>query len=243
MVKRIGLLVPSANTVVEPEFWRMAPPRVSLHAARMRNARSDVEDSLRMLEHAERAADELGSARVDVIAFACTASSFVRGAEGEDELRALIERAAGAPAVTTSGAVTAALQALAATSVALYTPYPAELNEREVAFLGGHGIRVVHERGMGITEAVTIADVSTDELLAFVRGVPPPPADAIFLSCTNLATLDAIQPLEAEFDRPVVSSNTATLRSVLKRLGLEPPATAPGRLFAPPAATAATAGT
>jgi len=229
---RVGLLVPSVNTVVEPEFWRMAPPTVSLHAARMRNARADVEDSLRMLDHVERASDELGSARVHVVAFACTASSFVQGPAGEAALQAKIERLSGAPAVTTSGAVAAALQAVGARRVAMYTPYPAELNEREAAFLGARTLTVVHERGLGITEAFAIAEVSSAEVLALVASAPPPPdADVLFLSCTNLATLDVIERLERAYDLPVVSSNTATLWAVMRRAGLAAGPAAPGRLF------------
>ena len=239
-MKRIGLLVPSANTVVEPEFWRMAPHGVSLHAARMRNSSCDVEDSIRMLDHVERAADELGSANVNVIAFACTSGSFVQGADGERDLQATIERASGATAVTTSGAVVAALKGLGARRLAMYTPYPAELNQREVTFLRAHGLDVVHERGLGITDAVAIADVSGARLLEFVHDAPPPDeADTLFVSCTNLAPLDSIATLEREFDRPVISSNTATCWRVLQILDVKPPAQAPGRLFARPAVTMA----
>jgi maleate cis-trans isomerase len=237
---RIGLLVPSANTVVEPEFWHMAPPGITLHAARMRNSTCDVEDSIRMLDHVERASYELGSANVNVIAFACTASSFVKGADGERDLEAMIERASGATAVTTSGAVVAALKSLGARRLAMYTPYPAELNRREVTFLRSHGLDVVQERGLGIADAVAIADVSAAQLLEFVHDAPPPDeADTLFVSCTNLATLDSIAALEREFDRPVISSNTATFWRLLQTLDVEPSEQAPGRLFARPAVTAA----
>ncbi len=239
-MQRVGLLVPSANTVVEPEFWRMAPPGVSLHAARMRNSTCDVEDSIRMLDHVERAADELGSANVNVIAFACTASSFVQGTEGERDLEATIERASRATAVTTSGAVVAALKSLGARRLAMYTPYPAELNRREVTFLRSHGLDVVQERGLGIADAVAIADVRAAQLLEFVHDTPPPDeADTLFVSCTNLGSLESITALEREFDRPVISSNTATFWRVLQILDLNPSDQAPGRLFARPAVATA----
>jgi len=77
---RIGLLVPSVNTVVEPDFARIVPEGVGVYAARMRNGRGplDAADLTSMCRHAERAADELGSARCGVLAFAlagcCTTS-------------------------------------------------------------------------------------------------------------------------------------------------------------------------
>ena len=88
-MQRVGLLVPSVNTVVEPEFWRLVPGTATVHSARMRNSTCDVDDSRQMLAHAERAADEVGSALVDVVAFACTASSFVDGRDGEAALHSL----------------------------------------------------------------------------------------------------------------------------------------------------------
>ena len=109
-MQRVGLLVPSVNTVVEPEFWRLTPPNASVHSARMRNSVCGVDDARQMLAHAERAADEVGSALVDVVAFACTASSFVDGRDGETALRESIAAAAKAPAITTSGAVAQALE-------------------------------------------------------------------------------------------------------------------------------------
>lgn len=223
---RVGLLVPSVNTVVEPEFWRLAPATVTLHSARMRNSACGVDDARQMLAHAERAADEVGSALVDVVAFACTASSFVDGRDGEAALRDSIAAAANAPAITTSGAVAEALKSLGSRRVALYTPYPATLNEHEMEFLATHGIETVCAYGLGITAAVEIADVTANELWSFIAAQPPPAeADTIFLSCTNLATFEVIEPLEAAYELPVVSSNSATFAAIARRLGWDGPAT------------------
>lgn len=225
-MQRVGLLVPSVNTVVEPEFWRLVPGTATVHSARMRNSTCDVEDSRQMLVHAERAADEVGSALVDVVAFACTASSFVDGRDGEAALHRLISAAANAPAITTSGAVAEALTSLGSRRVALYTPYPAELNDHEEEFLATHSIETVCAYGLGITEAVEIADVTSNELRDFVDAQPPPgDADTVFLSCTNLATFEVIRPLQAAYGVPVVSSNSATFAAVARRLGWEMPAT------------------
>ena len=224
-MQRVGLLVPSVNTVVEPEFWRLAPPTVSLHSARMRNSTCGVDDARQMLAHAERAADEVGSALVEIVAFACTASSFVDGRNGEAELRDSITAAANAPAITTSGAVAEALELLGSRQIALYTPYPAELNSHEVDFLASHGVETLCAYGLGISVAVEIADVSASKLLDFIDAQPPPTtADTIFLSCTNLATFEVIRPLEAAYGLPVVSSNSATFAAIAQRFGWDTPA-------------------
>ena len=79
---KIGLMVPSVNTVVEPEMELMVPDGINVYATRLRNSRTDVKDSKLMLSHVERAADELASAHMDVIAFACTSSSFAGRSAG-----------------------------------------------------------------------------------------------------------------------------------------------------------------
>ena len=226
LMQRVGLLVPSVNTMVEPEFWRLAPPTASLHSARMRNSTCGVDDARQMLAHAERAADEVGSALVEVVAFACTASSFVDGRDGEAELRASISAAADAPAITTSSAVAEALRTLGSRRIALYTPYPAELNDHEMEFLATHGVETVCAYGLGISAAVEIADVTSSELLDFIDAQPPPAgADTIFISCTNLATFEVIEALESAYGLPVVSSNSATFAAIAQRLGWDTPAT------------------
>ena len=80
--------------------------------------------------------------------------------------------------------------------------------------------------GLGISAAVEIADVTSSELLDFIDARPPPAAaDAIFLSCTNLATFEVIEPLEAAYGLPVVSSNSATFAAIARRLGWDTPGT------------------
>lgn len=228
---RIGLLVPSVNTVVEPEFNRMIPEGVNVYAARMRNTRSDVEDSKAMLQHVARAADELGSAHTDVIAFACTASSFVEGVEGEIELRDQIERASEAKAATTSGSVAGALRTLGVRRVAVATPYPDELNVLEKQFLEDEGIEVLTIAGMGIVDAFSIGKVTPQETYEFARRVWQDDADGMFISCTNLRTIDVLAQLEAELGVPVISSNLATCWGCLRALGHHDPIDGYGSLL------------
>ena len=219
MMTRVGLLVPSVSTVVEPEFWSLLPATATVHAARMRNSTCGVEDSLRMLAHAERAADELGSANIDVLAFACTASSFIKGVDGEQQLRRQIEAAACTPALTTSGAVVESLRMLGAEQIALYTPYPDELNHRETQFLAEHGFEIVSAHGLGIVDTVQIATVTSQMLLELIATHPPPSqSTAILLSCTNHATFEVIRTIERTYNVPVVSSNSATFVAVARHL-------------------------
>ena len=60
---RIGLLVPAANTVVEPETARMVPEGVGVYATRLAQpSTSDLSGAYDMVRDAERAAKDLGRA-------------------------------------------------------------------------------------------------------------------------------------------------------------------------------------
>ena len=77
---RIGLLVPSSNTTVEPEFYRALPANVTLHTARLFLTRITPEAILGLVEELEAQSRLLASADVDVIMLGATAPSFLKGA-------------------------------------------------------------------------------------------------------------------------------------------------------------------
>ena len=228
---RIGLLVPSVNTVVEPEGCALLPEGFAVYATRMRNSRSDADDMAQMCAHVDRGVDELLSANVDVIAFACTAGSFFEGTDGEETLRDRLRGGSRIEAVTTAGAVAGALHALDAQRVSMVTPYIPELNDLEVKFLEGWGFDVVSQAGMGILTAFDIGVVPLAETYRFAREHVAAGADALFISCTNLRTMDVIQALEEDLGIPVVTSNQATYWQCLRALGHSAAIPDYGRVF------------
>ncbi|HIE26618.1 TPA: maleate cis-trans isomerase [Candidatus Poribacteria bacterium] len=228
---KIGLLVPSVNTVVEPETNRMAPEGINIYATRMRNATVDVENTRDMLSHLNRAADELASAKMDVIAFACTAGSFFEGTSGEQELKTTIERIASAPAVTTSGAVVKALRLLHLNKIVVATPYPDDMNNLERKFLVANGFDALDIKGLGIVDAWSIGAVTPEETYDFARKVFSADADGMFISCTNLRTIEVIERLEKETGKPVVTSNQATFWACLRAIRYTETIQGYGKLF------------
>ena len=67
--RRIGLILPSSNTSVEPDFHRVLPPGASLHAARVWLVDTTLESLETMNQDAEHAAQSLASAGVNVMAY------------------------------------------------------------------------------------------------------------------------------------------------------------------------------
>ncbi len=216
---RIGLIVPSNNTVVEQEFHRMLPEGITSYATRMRNTVVDETDLAVMVSHAERGADELATAEMQVIAFACTAGSLLRGTVWEQDLRARLETATrGIPCITTSQAVLEAFGLLGLHRVVVATPYIDELNRAEQQFFTANGVDVPAIRGLGIRRAVDIGKCPPKEALALALALPYPDADGIFISCTNFRTIEILAELEQRTGKPAFSSNVATLWAALRRL-------------------------
>ncbi|SDL91374.1 maleate isomerase [Halogranum gelatinilyticum] len=160
---RLGVVVPSSNTTVEPEFAGWTPADVSVHAARMPLVDVTVEGLDAMADDAADAAARLGDAEVDAVAYACTTGSLVHGHGFDAELETRLADAAGVPAVATALSVRRLLDALDATRLAVATPYVAELNEREREYLAEAGFDVVRLDGRGIERNTDIGRLTPSD--------------------------------------------------------------------------------
>jgi maleate isomerase len=217
---RIGLIVPSSNTTMESEFWRLVPEGVSVHTARMSLVEVTPDALRKMAEDSLRAAEELATAEVDIIVYGCTTGSLLEGIEWENKLRESIEKRTGIKTVTTAQAVVEALRELKAKKVVIATPYIEELNQREKAFLESNGFEVLRIKGLGIIKNTEIGRQPPWVAYRLAKEVFLKDADAIFISCTNFRTIEIIEPLEQDLGKPVVSSNTASLWFALRALNL-----------------------
>jgi maleate isomerase len=217
---RIGIIVPSSNTVAEVDFNRNIPDGVSVHTARMYLVETTAAGERAMLEtYLPQAIEDIASARPHVVAFACTSAAALIGYEGEQRLIEGTSRACGCPVVSTNDAVGRCIERASPRRVAIITPYVDELNEKIRAGVERRGITVSSIDGMGLTENFTIAQVTPSEIVAFaaerLRGVE---FDLLFVSCTNFRGLAARDALSERFGVPVVTSNQASLQITLETL-------------------------
>ena len=217
-------MIPSSNTMMEVDFARDLPPGTALHTARMFMEDTTPAGENRMLdEFALPAARDLGTARPDVVVFGCTSAGALRGNDYDTQLCERIGELAGAPVVSTIGAVRAAIQASGATSIGVITPYVDELNEKIKASIEADGAHVATITGLGITDNFEIAEVGHDEIVAFAgRALGPLAAGSgiglVFASCTNFGAMAARPAIAERLGLPVVTSNQAVLAAAVARL-------------------------
>ncbi|HKJ12404.1 MAG TPA: Asp/Glu racemase [Ornithinimicrobium sp.] len=229
---------------LDRELWRWVPDEVSLllnrtphHPLPVTVEQAETVSNTTTVTACARALVETAPR---VVAFACTSGSFVHGVAGEREVCRAIE-AAGVPrGVSTSGALLEALRALGVRRLAVATPYSQEVTAMLATFLDQAGVAVSSWASAGLTERIWA--MSPDEVAALVRRAVPPTAgaDAVFVSCTNVPTLDLIEPLEHELGIPVLSANQVTLWAALAEVGLR--LATPGQRLAGAAACGPVAG-
>jgi maleate isomerase len=232
---RIGLLVPSSNTTVEPEFYRALPPGISLHCARLYLTRIDPESIHRTQEELERESRNLASADVDVILLGATAPSFLHGLGYDRELIRRIQQATGKPATTTSTAVLAALEALKVRRIALGSAYDEQVNNIAADFLEANGYQVVSRGCLGLVDNLEVGRLAVETAYETGRQVDSAEAEAVLLACTNWRSLAIVERLEEELGKPVLTTTQASLWAVLRMLGHRGALPGYGSLFlAPP---------
>jgi len=222
--KRVGLIVPSTNTVMEPDLYRHLPPGTTVHTSRMLLEGSvTIEAEELMLDvYLPECARQIGTLMPDVVVFGCTSAGALRGPAYEQELAGEISKATGAPTITIMGAVVDELTRLDVKSVAVLTPYSEEINGTIKESLEASGFTVPHINGMDVKGAFNIAAVSPEEIVDYVRqeleGVD---SDCLFVSCANLKSVDVLEDIRQVAGRPVVTSNQAVLEGVKRTIGVD----------------------
>src|ERR1700719_4413771 len=121
---RVGLIVPSSNTVMEPDFHRHLGQGAIVSTARIFLESVTREAEARMLEQdLPKAAELIRTTGPDVVVFGCTSAGALGTLAHDDAIGKTIEKLAGAPAITVLHAVLAQLRTIGPRKLAVFTPY------------------------------------------------------------------------------------------------------------------------
>ncbi|MEM4311416.1 MAG: aspartate/glutamate racemase family protein [Nitrososphaerales archaeon] len=220
MSYRLGVIIPSSNTTVEREFTHLLPKGVSLHFSRLKLKGVTLEELKRMEDKVEEVSSLLADAKVDLICYACTTGSLYEGLKHEEEIVKKIQNATNTKAITTARSVIEALKTLKVRDICVATPYSAEINLKVKEFLEDNGFNLLKLKGLGLVNNIEIGKLEPKISYELAKASYHKLAQALFISCTNLRTIEVIAKLERELNIPVISSNIATIWMALKNLGM-----------------------
>lgn len=217
---KIGIIIPSVNNTMEPEFNTMAPEGISVYATRLFFDKGVPKQMERMITDAEDAAVLLKTAGVNGIVYGCTSSSLIKGVGSDLDIIRKIKDRTQLPATTTATAVIEAFKELGVTTVAVATPYIEDVNRAEKDFIESHGFKVLNIQGLGYTTGEQLHRESPESAYVFAKEVDHPDADCLFISCTDFPTIEVLNCLERDLGKPVLSSNTASFWAALKKMNI-----------------------
>lgn len=217
---RVGLLVPSSNTVMENDLHAGLPKdRYSVHTARMYLVETTREAEIRMIEdYAPKGAADVGTAELDLFVFGCTSGGSLFGLDYDRKICRDLGKAAKCESLGTISAVNQTLDARGFKKLAIITPYIEDLTQAVAKAAETDTRKVAAAHGMNISVNVELATPTPSEIVAFaVDKLRDVEFDGLFVSCTNFRSLEAIPELEAALGVPVVTSNSCVIEQVRKR--------------------------
>lgn len=230
---RLGVVVPSVNTVVEEWYPRVLPAGVCVHFARMligagtspeRIVTMDREDGMRAIQ-------QLASCRPRAIAYGCTASSIIQGHAFDERLRGEVRHLSGAKATTATDSIFAACRVLGIRQVTAISPYSGEVDAAEHRFFAEGGVETVAHACLGIADGFRLAEPDAAAILELALGAWDPRSDGLVAACLNFRSHLVIDALEAQLGKPVVTSTQAVLWRLLRLAGVTAPIPGFGRLL------------
>ncbi|HKS88967.1 MAG TPA: hypothetical protein VJR70_05970 [Stellaceae bacterium] len=219
-MRHFGVLIPSTNTTGEIEYSRHVPPEWQAHYARMlTSSTTKTPFAPPRDEDVDYQARLLGTARVEIVFLLQTSASLFAEDYDADVTRR-IAAAAGVPAFTSAQAIGEAMGALGIKRVALVSPYSPEVNSRARHYYESkYGLSVVAAEGFAATDSYAIGQLGPENARDSFARIDRPEIEAFVVPGGNFPTMASIAGWEAEFGKPVVTTNQAALWAVFRRLG------------------------
>lgn len=228
---RLGFIIPSSNRMVEPQIVRYAPAGVVPHFQRIGMTNRHKAPLDQLLPRITYAAEMLADSKCDVTVLQCTGTSMSGGVEKEKEVIGEIEKTTGRPALSAASGLMAAFEALGARNLVFLSETKPADHAKKLAFLNEAGFTVVGDKAASLSGTDAYCTTPPQFWFDLAASMRNERADAYFLSCANIHSIDVIERLEAELGRPVVTSNQAALWCALRTAGLDDDIPALGRLF------------
>lgn len=227
---QLGMIVLQSDETLEADMRRLLPPQVELLVSRVQSGETLSHEMIAGMEHRlTAAADLLPRGTVfGAVGYGCTSASAQIGSARVAEL---VRAGVSTPHVTDpAAALIAACGAMGLRSLGLVSPYIPSISDRLRGVIENAGIAVAQFGSFSEPVEANVVRITEASLRCAAERVAEG-SDGVFLSCTNLRTLDVIPQIEARIGKPVLSSNQVLAWHMLRLAGIEPRSDAPGSLW------------
>jgi maleate isomerase len=206
--KKFGVLLPSSNTVVEPDFYDMAVPGVTAHGCRIW---IDPDSGHTHVTETEPAVQRLLTSEPDALIMGISGPTFRGGKEGNREWQ---ERMAGFSGglnlANNAEACERALNMLNVRRIGVLTPYQASASADVLKYFEEAGFDVVSHQDLGCLTPLSIASITEDVSRKALLEINNDDVEAIVQAGTNLPFLRLAAEAERWLKKPVLASNAVT---------------------------------
>jgi len=224
---KMGVVVPSTNTVMEPELYAMALPGVTFHIARMYLAQSAMGSAEQAQAVVEAFRSALAVAIRDVMTMdpdhlliGVSALSFMGGVAGHQRFKEGLQQTAPIPTTTAAEAAIAALQCYEGKRLGLLSPHPAMLDAHYTQFFSESGYEVVKLHRLDCPNTLAIAAVDEGTIRTALYALCEAGVDAIVQVGTDLVMTRLADEAERWLGKPVIAITAAMLWHALRASGM-----------------------
>ncbi len=200
-----------ANPTVEREMRKLLPDACDYLVGRLVGREQDSITRLRLYaEELTETLDQFGGMLLSAVGFACTASSYLVGQEGEDRIAAALD----IPIFWAARTIRENLVQSGAHRIAVISPYPEPIHKAGLAYWRAAGLEVVddHRIDTGSNDTRSIYQLGPVAARAALIAAKNANADTILLSGTGMPTLDLIDP---DGSPPIISSNYCLAQAII----------------------------
>ncbi|MPY69229.1 MAG: arylmalonate decarboxylase [Alphaproteobacteria bacterium] len=227
--KKFGVIAPSTNTIVQPEYDEMRPRGVTNHFSRIWIPDDPVEsddDFNRLMENIRRETDSaierVMTCEPDYMVMGMSSETFWGGLAASIALRERVEALSGLRVAMGSDACQAALKCYGdIRRIGVVTPYWPVGDENVRRFFTDCGFEVVRLTGLKCRSPVQIAHVQEETLRDALLALDGEDVEALVQVGTNLAMARLAGAAETMLKKPVLAINTATYWYALRANGID----------------------
>jgi maleate isomerase len=236
---KLGIVVPSTNTTVQPETDSIRPPGVTNHIARIHIGDMPLTDDTQFSAMVEAIEPGLGPAIDRVmtcqpahLVMAMSIPTFWGGKTGAHALKARMQARAGVGVTLGSLACIEALRCFEGVRrIGILTPYQPVGDAHVARFFEEHGYDVVRVHSLTRPSEVQIAHATGADICAGFRTLAEAGAQALVQVGTDLAAIDLAAEAERWLGLPTIAINAATYWAALRHCGIADPVAHHGRLL------------